>query len=134
MPTKRINRLFLPKPHQSKDVPASATERKRVPSFCFLHLTDDVKALEETGAPFLQRLIRQLRTFSEVGWNRVAEVKGLRWDAVPQRAMDSRFHIPTYLKRTSLYHIGVGDGRVWGYREGDVFHIVWLDPDHEVTP
>ena len=93
-----------------------------------------MKALEDVGAPFLQKLIRQMRTFSEVGWNRLAQVKGLNWDEVPQHAMDSRFHITSHLKRNSLYHIGVGDGRAWGYREGDTFHVVWLDPNHEVTP
>lgn len=27
-----------------------------------------------------------------------------------------------------------GTARLWGFREGDTFHVLWWDPDHEVYP
>lgn len=27
-----------------------------------------------------------------------------------------------------------GERRLWGFRQGRVFHVVWWDPDHEVYP
>jgi hypothetical protein len=27
-----------------------------------------------------------------------------------------------------------GEKRLWGFRSGDVFHVLWWDPDHAVYP
>lgn len=27
-----------------------------------------------------------------------------------------------------------GEQRLWGFRDGRVFHVIWWDPDHDVYP
>ena len=35
----------------------------------------------------------------------------------------------------SLYRFRIqGTVRLWGFRTGDVFRILWYDPDHQVSP
>lgn len=103
------------------------------PSICFYHFSESHKGLEDASHDFLVRMIRQFKIMASMTWEQIYAHKGLGWDEVPSHAM--KWRIPTALTRETLNHIKISKrGRIWGYRERDTFHVVWLDPNHEVTP
>ncbi|MFP3340192.1 hypothetical protein R0J91_19595, partial [Micrococcus sp. SIMBA_131] len=73
------------------------------------------------------------KVLGNLSWNEITKHKGLGWDRVPEKNM--KYRIPESLNKKELYHLKISrKARVWGYREGDAFHLVWFDPDHQVTP
>jgi hypothetical protein len=119
----------------NKKIPESATEvtRHDYISVCFIHLSDTVASLSSVSREWMEQMIRQFKVLGSISWNDITKMKGLGWDQVPQHSM--KYTIPPSLGRTHLNHIKIsGKSRIWGFREGNSFHIVWLDPEHKVTP
>jgi hypothetical protein len=59
------------------------------------------------------------------------EISGLEAAAqadITKRKLSERFNETMFRFRLS------GEQRLWGFRNGRVFHIVWWDPDHQVYP
>lgn len=122
-------------PKQKGKVPASATEVKATPkpSVGWEHLDETVVGLAVVEREFYQSMCKTLKVFCSLNWSDVSSYKDLGWDRVPEGSM--KFPIPPKLKKDHLYHIKVSrGGRLWGYRNGDVFELIWLDPQHRVTP
>lgn len=129
-----VNKASRSKPAPHGRIPGAMTEAHidRL-SVCFYHFNESAKGLEDVPHDFFIRMIRQFKMMASMTWDQIYAHKGLGWDEVPSSAMKWRIPIPT--PRERLHHIRVSKrGRVWGYREGDTFYVVWLDPNHEVTP
>ncbi|PWK14932.1 MAG6450 family protein [Tumebacillus permanentifrigoris] len=116
-------------------VPSSATVVKTTakPSVGWELLDETVVALTDVEREFFQTMVKTLKILCSLPWTDVSSYKGLGLDRVPESSM--KFPIPAKLNKDHLYHIKVSrGGRLWGYRDGDVFELVWLDPLHRVTP
>ncbi len=122
------------KPAPFGRIPNSMTDAAiERPSVCFYHFSEAPKGLEDVPHDFFVRMIRQCKMMASMTWDQIHVHKGLGWDEVPSSTM--KWRIPAALTRETLNHIKVCKrGRVWGYRDGNTFQIVWLDPNHEVTP
>lgn len=113
--------------------PTATKVEQRRPSICFHHMTDGVVALENLDQSWMIQMLKQFKVFGGINWNDISKYKGLGWDKVPQYSME--YKIPRSVDKQHLYHLYITKkSRVWGYREGDAFNLVWFDPDHEVTP
>lgn len=122
-------------PNKKGKVPSRATVVKTTakPFVGWGQLDETVVALTDVGREFFQMMIKTLKIFCSLPLTDVSSYKGLGWDRVPESSM--KFPIPAKLNQDQLYHIKVSrGGRLWGYRDGDVFEIVWFDPLHQVTP
>lgn len=120
---------------KSGRIPSKATEVKERPrpSVCYHYMSDTVVALDELNQEFIVQMLKQFKVLGGISWDDISQYKGLGWDSIPQHRM--KYTIPKSLNRDDLYHIKVSKkGRVWGYREGNSFHLVWFDPNHKVTP
>lgn len=105
----------------------------RRPSVCFHHLTDTVASLDDVDKDWLIQMLKQFKIFGGINWDDISKVKGLGWDRVPGKNM--KYTIPKSIGKNELYHLYITrKSRVWGYRDGDAFQLVWLDPEHKVTP
>lgn len=109
------------------------TTKEPKPSLCFFDYEETVMVLKDIPHDFFRHTIRQCKLLSSLTWNEIYRHDGLGWDEVPESNM--KFKIPSRINRKELHHIKVSRrGRIWGYREGNSFHVVWFDPDHQVTP
>jgi hypothetical protein len=116
-------------------IPESAVEVKyeKRSAVCFHHMMDTVEPLEHLSKEWIVQMLKQFKVLGGISWDEIAKYGGLGWDCVPQHRM--KYQIPKSLGRTELYHIKIsGKSRVWGFREGDSFQLVWFDPEHKVTP
>lgn len=123
------------KPKKSSRLPTEASSVDHIPrpSVCFYHLDESVIALNRIDSSFFAQMIRQCKLLASMTWEEIYRHKGLGWDEVEE--VNMKFRIPAGVKRDRLHHIKISKkGRMWGYREGNTFHVVWLDPNHEVTP
>lgn len=130
-----MSRIHGTNKHREGKIPDKATEIriKHRPSICFHHMMDTVAKLEDLSKEWIVMMLKQFKVFGGMTWEEVYRYKGLGWDSVPQHSM--KYPIPKSLGLDSLNHIKVsGKSRVWGFREGDAFQLVWYDPEHKVTP
>ncbi|MEK3899996.1 MAG6450 family protein [Paenibacillus sp. FSL R7-0179] len=113
-------------------IPSKVTEvKKNRPSICFHHLTDTVSSLEELDRELLVQMLKKFKVLGGIEWNDISK-SGLGWEKIPHHSM--KYPIPKSLKMDHLYHIYITKKfRVWGYRDGDTFQLVWVDPNHNVT-
>lgn len=98
-------------------------------------MTDTVCSLDDLDRDLLLTMMKQFKQFAGTDWNDIVtgKAKGLGWDTVEQSNMNYR--IPKSVNRTELNHLKISrKARVWGYRDGDTFNLVWIDPEHKVTP
>lgn len=128
------NKTPRSKPASSRRIPDAMTDaRFEHPSVCFYHFSESSKGLEDVPHAFFVRVVRQCKLLASMSWEQVYAHKGLGWDEVPTSSM--KWRIPSSMIRESLNHFKISRReRVWGYREGNAFQIVWFDPNHEVTP
>ncbi|QJC52765.1 hypothetical protein HGI30_15130 [Paenibacillus albicereus] len=102
------------------------------PSICFHDMNDSVYRLSDIDKYGFELMLKQFKIMGSMTWNEIYSHKGFKWEEIPERSM--KYAIPKSLNRTSLFHVKVsGKFRVWGYREDNVFHLVWIDPNHDVT-
>ncbi|MER5816829.1 hypothetical protein [Streptomyces californicus] len=65
------------------------------------------------------------------------EWPGKRHDVhtLPNRAALARLDALGLSDMTQIWKLRIGGaGRLWGFLVGNVFHVVWWDPRHEVWP
>ena len=78
-------------------------------------------------------MVRKCKMLAGMDWDEIYRHPGIGWDEVHESSMKRK--IPSTVERETLHHIKVSKkGRIWGYRDGNTFYVVWLDPNHEVTP
>ncbi|KAB1979239.1 hypothetical protein [Streptomyces triticiradicis] len=54
---------------------------------------------------------------------------------LPNRAALDRLDAIGLADMTKIWKLRIGGkGRLWGFLVGNVFHVVWWDPEHEVWP
>jgi hypothetical protein len=54
---------------------------------------------------------------------------------LPNRAARVRLESIGLSDMTQIWKLRIGGaGRLWGFLEGNVFHVVWWDPNHEIWP
>jgi len=83
-----------------------------------------------------KEIIRKLKDFDSMTWG---DLKGKRRHSIPATAIckEAKKRLQDIEKDdiNELFSIGIsGKERIWGIREGDVFSILWWDPDHNVCP
>lgn len=101
------------------------------PSICFHHLTDTVVSLDELDRDALMHMLKKFKLLGGISWNEISK-SSFGWEKIPQHSMN--YTIPKNIGLNELYHIKITSAfRVWGYRDGDAFHLVWIDPNHKVT-
>lgn len=55
--------------------------------------------------------------------------------ALPTRQARERLDTIGLADMTQIWKLRIGSrGRLWGFLEGNVFHVVWWDPEHEIWP
>lgn len=55
--------------------------------------------------------------------------------ALPNRVALERLEVIGLPDMTKIWKLRIGGtGRLWGFLAGNVFHVVWWDPEHEVWP
>lgn len=90
----------------------------------------------------LLRVLERLRAFESMTWREIEEKKTkhgpqchpMEITSVTKEARDRLSEIQL-TEAPQLYSLRcTGGERIWGYRLGRVFHIVWWDPDHTVCP
>lgn len=106
----------------------------------FIH--DDVVSPTATPDGYLQILMERLRDLS--GWtatefvnpkSRSTRIHPIEWSATSRP--DGFTHLPEQVRDGTAWQFGLTAnryGRVHGLLIGGVFHVVWLDCDHQVYP
>lgn len=102
------------------------------PVFSFSDTCPNHFLLEHWQSNELKQLIQALRDFGNRSWSELRKLKGFK--SVDQRHFSQP--LPEYISpELTIWECRVtGRARLFGYRNKNVFHIVWFDRNHEVYP
>lgn len=89
--------------------------------------------LSHCEAEDVKRVTDCLRKMCSLTWLGLSSSDGLRYKEIPDTSLkfDRPDHVDKALPFTEVRFSQ--KGRVWGVRSGGSFHVVWFDPNHEVT-
>jgi hypothetical protein len=130
-------------------IAASASTGSENPLFCFVHadrVTDNEWAFTP-GADHAPEVVGKLCEFAKLTWREIErqstggqrrhrkhhdmDLDKICSDAqadLKASKLDERFGDTLF-----RFRLG-GEKRLWGFRNGRIFHIVWWDPKHKVCP
>ncbi len=84
---------------------------------------------------FVKTILKKLKHYETMAWS---EVEGSKSHFVPVNQINksARERLRNrHLFVEQLFSLRItGKKRVWGYREGKVFYLLWWDPEHQVCP
>ncbi|WP_312457389.1 hypothetical protein [Pseudescherichia sp.] len=111
-------------------------------SFQYIDSAHAKFGFEKQSAVYFCKVIERLQgmsslTLLEFTTNRNAALKSHCIDWVRTSEPDGFAHLNEQFQSYTPYQFAVSrneHGRVHGFFIGDVFHIVWLDPDHQLYP
>jgi hypothetical protein len=98
---------------------------------------EDPFGWQSIGGAMLHEIRRKLSHFEAKTWNEILVKEKHRNHTVPvsRLRLDARERLTT-LRLDDLEEVVslrlTGPQRVWGYRAGPVFHLLWWDPEHNV--
>ena len=121
-----------PRRISSKVLEAPEEPRSDYPVFSFMHVADKHCLLSKWRGKELDELIEALKTMEQLTWDRIGTHNGLRFTPIsnPAKPLPERVS-----PDETIYEIRVCSvKRVFGYRTGNVFRILWFDREHEVCP
>ncbi|MBV7437297.1 hypothetical protein [Aeromonas sp. sif2416] len=120
----------------------STTPRTISFSFQYIDSTHAKFGFAGQGAAYFCKVIDRLKDLSsftslEFTSNRNPAIKShcIDWETTSEPAGFS--HLNEQFQSLSPYQFAISrneHGRVHGFFNGDVFHVVWLDPDHQLYP
>jgi len=133
---QKLKRIVVPK--KPGKIPVEVLELKGestdnlTPLFSFKHVSDNHCLLCEWGNPELSELIGTLKTMESLTWSQVRQHKGLNLTGVDHPAYPPPPSVPG---DASITEVRVDEKRrLFGYRGGRVFHLIWFDRNHQVCP
>lgn len=120
-------------------IPIKATELHQqstdneTPVFSFKHVCDKYCQLSNWQKQELSLLIGTFKTMESLYWKDVRRSAGLNMKPVTDSIVYPLPH--TVPADATIQEVKVDDGkRLFGYRAGRVFCIIWFDRNHEVIP
>lgn len=123
--------------HSVGKIPASATQVKQstdnnAPFFSFEHLCENNFMIINLGKIELKELHAFLKRSSGMPWNQVRQV--FKYKIIPRKGLSCR--VPDSVPDdASISEMRVtNEHRIFGFRTGSVFNIIWFDPTHDVCP
>lgn len=124
---------------KNNKIPAKATELHKqstdneTPVFSFKHVCENHCQLSEWQKQELSILIGTFKAMENLCWKDVRKSAGLNMKPVTDSIVYSLPHsVPS---DATIQEVKVDDGkRLFGYRAGRVFCIIWFDRNHEVIP
>ncbi|WP_445520486.1 hypothetical protein [Streptomyces sp. NEAU-174] len=121
-------------------LPSASNSEERV-CWRFTHLDlDGPWGLTQLDHERLLTLITDMRKFESLTINELfhqGEWPGKCHDVplLPNRTALERLEILGLPDMTKIWKLRVGGaGRLWGFLVGNVFHVIWWDPEHQVWP
>jgi hypothetical protein len=129
-----VSRKELPKP----TLPAAATSGHRICWRFALADHDGPWCFHEIGSAELCGVLRQLGNFESMTVTEAfsgSPGKDYEIEAIPNRQARDRLEAIGLADQTriSRFQLG-GTARLYGFRQDNVFHVVWWDPKHEIWP
>ncbi|WP_338835892.1 MAG6450 family protein [Neomoorella thermoacetica] len=130
-------KLKKPSPREGK-IPKKALELRQSsyeedgrPTFSFLHASDNDCLLCEWQKDELQQLVATFKKMEVLTWKEIWQHPGLDLHLVePSKPLP-----PGVSPDVTVYSINVDEKkRIYGYRAGNVFRLLWFDRNHEVCP
>lgn len=91
------------------------------------------RCLSHCNADDVRAVVDALRQLCCLTWPQVYAHKGLGYDVIPDTSL--KFTRPQAVdKALDIAEVRFsGKGRIFGVSRGNVFHMVWFDPDHDGT-
>lgn len=91
------------------------------------------QCLSQCGSDHTKDVIDTLRILCSLTWTQVHGHKGLGWCEIPDHSIS--FTRPQEIdQQIKIAEIRCSQkGRIWGFNQRTVFHILWFDPDHDGT-
>ena len=126
---KKGNRL----PQEVAEVQETGSTDHLNPVFSFDSTCKNHFQLNELTKGELDQLIDSLRIMSSLSWAEVKKYKGLRFKG-PLEHYNAT--LPEWLDRdVDVFEFAFSKrGRVFGYKSGRIFHIIWFDRNHDLYP
>ncbi|MBA4549241.1 hypothetical protein H1R82_10585 [Thermoactinomyces intermedius] len=104
------------------------------PVFSFKYCDNNKFVLWDLSKPELMRLMDFFKQAERLTWGEIIKQRkrGLRYDS--RSTNEIKYKLPDDLSEDlTLIHLAMsGRGRVWGFRDGRIFHVIWFDKDHKV--
>lgn len=121
-----------PTPGGPIEVPTEQPSPKVNISFEYIKAGDTL-CLSRCDSEDVKRVADCLRKMCSLTWLGLSSSDGLRYKEIPDTSL--RFDRPDHVdKALPFTEVRFSQkGRVWGVRSGGSFHVVWFDPNHEVT-
>jgi hypothetical protein len=125
---------------------APASSQQDRPHFCFRYADRATKEawVFKPGEDHAPALVQFICEMAQLSWGEIEaqkagqhkrhhsqDISSLQSAAqadITKRKLSERFNETMFRFRLT------GEQRLWGFRRGRVFHIVWWDPDHKVYP
>jgi len=111
-----------------------ADYRSHFPIFCFKHLNHDDKHFhldKLQGAQPFKQLLKKLKHYSGMKWGVIETTRQYHAHEIPWHESCKKNGFPSECSGFPAYQFAINDRfRVVGYHFRNVFHIVWLDPNH----
>ena len=129
MKRKNISTDSLP----SKNIQTDSSVLDTI-TFSFDRLSSEKYSPEKCNLEDLNQLMQQMRNLSQLTWNQVdsASRKGLGYEKIPLAEVKA----PTdmFKKDRAVVFRFNGEKPMLGYREGNTYHLVYLDHDFTAYP
>lgn len=97
-----------------------------IPIFCFAYLQKGygIEDLEKSEKVYILDELDKMRQLSWIRWQSIDKTQG--FEKVPLKQLTPK-PPPDFADREQVYVKRFSDvGRIIGFREGDIFHIVWI--------
>lgn len=126
--------------HKKGKINTSATEIKSVntgneyPVFSFRHVCDNHCFLSEWQKDELLELLETFKKMESLTWNELVTNRhgGLdyRKETGLSKPLPAKVSPDVDVCRVKVCEVK----RLWGYRVGNVFRVLWFDREHEIVP
>jgi hypothetical protein len=133
---KRPRTRVSPHPHKQ---PKSEPPGPRTVQWSFAIYDPDIQWGTDDGAnePF-RNIARRLKQYESMSWSEIERNRRRdHWVALDQLSKRARDRLMEIRQDDidALWRFRFsGEQRLWGIRVGNVFRILWWDPEHEVCP
>ena len=133
-----IGKAACKKEQKANKIPSIATELKQAstdsqyPVFSFKNVCSNHCQLSDWQGRELLKLITTFKTMESLPWGEVRNHKGLNLKPIEQCA----FRLPDSVPEDVVIQEVKVDKkrRLFGYRAGRVFYLIWFDRNHDVVP
>jgi hypothetical protein len=132
VPKAKGRRLPSP-PHIAQPVAEPRPTNHLKPHFSLYHLEDGFR-VSDCQAVDKGEFAQRLQELSQLTWNQIvlAPRQGFGSETIALRSI--KVAVPNHItddRRLLAFRFGDA-ARIVGYREDQIFHIVWIDPNHNV--